>query len=365
MPRRRTRSSFTHLDAFERGRIVGLREAGWSYRRIAAHIGHDATSVMRCWRRWVDEASHSRRPTSGRPRSTDARTDRRIVRAALADLTATCAVIRAQVDPNVSPCIVGNRLLAALLRSRIPLARLPLTPNHRRARLAWCNARVSWESEWHAVVFSDEVRFCLHASDGRVHVRRRTGERVLPDCVRPRRVGPTPGVMVWSAISYDARSPLVFVEGTLTSAGYVQHVVRPVLLPFLQRVGALFQQDNARPHTARATQLALRDVHQLPWPASSPNLSPIKHVWDVMGRRLPRAATPPTTLPVLRAVVQKAWNRVSQDTSPPVGWNASPHQGLSYCPRRVHAVLMWRFRSVVPPFAGRASRTGRCPGNHV
>ena len=43
----------------------------------------------------------------------------------------------------------------------------------------------------------------------------------------------------------------------------------------------LFQQDNARPYTAAATQRALRGV-QLPWPARSPDLSPIEHVWDMM-----------------------------------------------------------------------------------
>ena len=166
-------------------------------------------------------------------------------------------------------------------RARTHLARLTLTPQHRRARLDWCRQRITWKMEWRAVVFGDESRFCLHASDGRLRVRRRPGERCLVECIRPRHTGPTPGLMVWGAISYNSRSPLVFVEGTLTSARYVQDVVRPALLPFLQQEGVvLFQQDNARPHAARATQRALQDVQKRPWPARSPDVSPIGTWWD-------------------------------------------------------------------------------------
>ena len=93
----------------------------------------------------------------------------------------------------------------------------------------------------------------------------------------------------------------MFVEGTLPSVQYVQNVVKPVLLTFLQQEGdVLFQQDNARPHTALATQCALQDVQQLPWPARSPGMSPIEHGWDMMGRQVTRVTRPPTTLTELR-----------------------------------------------------------------
>ncbi|UYV65039.1 hypothetical protein LAZ67_3002889 [Cordylochernes scorpioides] len=73
----------------------------------------------------------------------------------------------------------------------------------------------------------------------------------------------------------------------MTAQRYVDDVLRPVTLPYLQGVpNALYQQDNARPHTARISQQALQDVQMLPWPPYSPDLSPIEHVWDIIGRRL-------------------------------------------------------------------------------
>ncbi|UYV75203.1 hypothetical protein LAZ67_12002896 [Cordylochernes scorpioides] len=77
------------------------------------------------------------------------------------------------------------------------------------------------------------------------------------------------------------------MRGTMTAQRYVDDVLRPVTLPYLQGVpNALYQQDNARPHTARISQQALQDVQMLLWPPYSPDLSPIKHVWDIIGRRL-------------------------------------------------------------------------------
>ena len=86
MPCRRVRTYVEELQSFERGRIVVLREAGWIYQQIAAQV-HQSV-VSRCFQQWSTEHCHTRRQGSGRPRSTDARQDRRIVRAAVAVRTA-------------------------------------------------------------------------------------------------------------------------------------------------------------------------------------------------------------------------------------------------------------------------------------
>ncbi|GFW41858.1 transposable element Tcb1 transposase [Trichonephila clavipes] len=78
----------------------------------------------------------------------------------------------------------------------------------------------------------------------------------------------------------------------------------------LQRLpGAIFQQDSARHLTARGLQDCLRNVTTLPWPARSPYLSPIEHIWDHLGRRVGH----PTSLNELEARLQKIWNEMSQD----------------------------------------------------
>ncbi|GFW80327.1 transposable element Tcb2 transposase [Trichonephila clavipes] len=86
--------------------------------------------------------------------------------------------------------------------------------------------------------------------------------------------------MVWGDIAYNARSPLVLIRGTMIVQHYVHDILQPHGLSLMQRLPeAIFQQDNARPHTARVSQDCLRTVTTLPWPALSPDLSPIEHIW--------------------------------------------------------------------------------------
>jgi hypothetical protein len=131
-----------------------------------------------------------------------------------------------------------------------------------------------------------------------------------------RPVARTVGVMVWGAICFGRRSRLVFIQGNLTAIRYVQEVLRPVVVPYFRRVNnALFQQDNARPHIANVSRDFLDDsqVDLFPWPPRSPDLSPIEHVWDLMGRRLTNLHNPPLTLAALRHEIQVAWDSVPQD----------------------------------------------------
>ncbi|GFY07895.1 uncharacterized protein TNCV_2579271 [Trichonephila clavipes] len=75
------------------------------------------------------------------------------------------------------------------------------------------------------------------------------------------------------------------------------------------RPGAIYQQDNARPHTARLSQQCLQGYDVLPWPARSPDLSPIEHVClDALGRQL----QPSRDTGELTAQMQRLWQDLPQ-----------------------------------------------------
>ncbi|UYV67201.1 Transposase [Cordylochernes scorpioides] len=313
----RKRRQFKQTDAFTRGMVIGLKRAGWSIRQIAADTHLGASTVHRLWRRWLEQGNVAIYRNVGATRVTSARVDRRILRQAVAALQATCTAILQHVqdtlDHSISTRTISRRLVANGLHSCRPLRRLPLTPPNRRQRLEWCRARSTWMTEWHRVVFSDESRFCLSSDSRRVRVWRRRGERSNPAAIVERPTVRQRGIMVWGAIAYDSRSPLLRIQGTLTAQRYVDDVLRPVTLPYLQGVpNALYQQDNARPHTARISQQALQDVQMLPWPPYSPDLSPIEHVWDIIGRRL-HALPQPRSEDELWQMVEREWRAIPQD----------------------------------------------------
>ncbi|GFT64268.1 transposable element Tc1 transposase [Trichonephila clavipes] len=234
MPGNRARRHFSHLSEFERGLIIVMKTAGWSTRRVASQVNRLECAVRNRWEQWTREGTHARKTGSGETRKTTRREDRRIVRQALVDPTVTRSTIRADVGVSIVPQTISRHLSEANLKSKCPFRALPLTPEHRQLRLQWCQARSMWNvTDWQKVVFSDESRFVWGTDDNRV--------------------------LVW-------RQPGSFLNG----------------LP-----GAIFQQDNARPHTARVAQDFLRHFQTLPWPARSPDLSPVEHVWDQLKRQMP------------------------------------------------------------------------------
>ncbi|GFU83949.1 transposable element Tcb1 transposase [Trichonephila clavipes] len=296
------------------GRIIDLREAGWSNRRIGRHLGRSDMVVARCWQQWITEGKVYRRGGSGRPRNTNDREDRAIRRVATSAPTTSLASIQRHLPPSRHPVpsreTIRRRLTEVGLRSRRPLRRLPLTPHHRQCRQDFCRPRATWSvTDWRRVIFSDESRFSLSADDHRTRVWRRTGQRSEPAFIVERHTAISQGVTVWGAISWDTRSSLVVLQGTLTARRYVDDILTPIVLPMLSsRPGAIYQQDNARPHTARLSQQCLQGYDVLPWPARSPDLSPIEHVCDALGRQL----QPSRDTGELTAQMQRLWQDLPQ-----------------------------------------------------
>ncbi|GFT82593.1 polypeptide N-acetylgalactosaminyltransferase 13 [Trichonephila clavipes] len=58
----------------------------------------------------------------------------------------------------------------------------------------------------------------------------------------------------------------------------------------------LFMDNSARPHRANIVYECLQsdDITRMDWPAYSPNLNPIEHVWDILGGRIAASQPPPT-----------------------------------------------------------------------
>ncbi|GFV97189.1 transposable element Tcb1 transposase [Trichonephila clavipes] len=96
----------------------------------------------------------------------------------------------------------------------------------------------------------------------------------------------------------------------MTAQRYVHDILQIHVFPLSQWLpGTIFQQDNARLHTARVPQDCFCTVTTLPWPARSPDLSPIEHIWDHLGRRVGYF----TSLNELKARLQQIGDEMSQD----------------------------------------------------
>ncbi|GFV12812.1 transposable element Tcb1 transposase [Trichonephila clavipes] len=66
--------------------------------------------------------------------------------------------------------------------------------------------------------------------------------------------------------------------------------------------------------TVAAKQLLeSEDIERMDWPARSPNINPIEHVWYFLGRRLAARTLPPVTIRELRLALQDEWAAMPQE----------------------------------------------------
>ncbi|KAH0817249.1 hypothetical protein GEV33_005542 [Tenebrio molitor] len=195
---------------------------------------------------------------------------------------------------------------------------LLLTREHRVARLLIAHEHRNWGiEEWGRILFTDESRFCLRSPDGRQRVWRSTGQRVAQCNFVPGISFGSGSIMVWGGTSMEARTELVVVNGgAMTANRYIRDILEPHVLPFATFIGndSILMHDNARPHIDLIVNeyLDTVEIHHMTWPARSPNLNPIDHVWDMVGRRVKDRTPAPANLRDLSAAVIQECQQIDQ-----------------------------------------------------
>ena len=186
-------------------------------------------------------------------------------------------------------------------------------------RLDYANLRRNRpEIYWHKILFTDEKIFRSTNNTLRLLVTRRSNERLKPSCVvRSRKYGIQ--CHVWGAVSWRGVGPIRLVIGNLNAVKYQNEVIYDVAnMCTYQGAGRMekmiFQQDNARAHSAQSTLHFLEEsgVQTLDWPANSPDLNPIEEVWAHVAQRV-RSYGQPRTVAQLWQWVQSEWQRTPID----------------------------------------------------
>uniref|UniRef100_A0A9J8DBA5 Transposase Tc1-like domain-containing protein n=1 Tax=Cyprinus carpio carpio TaxID=630221 RepID=A0A9J8DBA5_CYPCA len=234
------------LSNFERGMVVGARQAGLSISQSAELLELSRTSISRVYKEWCEKGkTSSMRQSCGRKCLVDARADRR----------ATLTEITTRYNRGMQQSICEAT-------TRTTLRRMGYNSRRTHRRLQFAQAHQNWTVEdWKNFAWSDESRFLLRHSDGRVRILRKQNENMDPSCLVTT-VQAAGGVMVWGMFSWHTLGPLVPIGHRLNATAYLSIVsdhVHPFMTTMYPSSDGYFQQDNAPCH---------------------------KHLWDVVEREL-------------------------------------------------------------------------------
>ncbi|KFM58968.1 Transposable element Tcb1 transposase, partial [Stegodyphus mimosarum] len=261
------------LSDFQKRMIIGFRAKGGSISETAEFVNCSRAAVVKVYRAWQNgTVQNQRRGKCGAPRAIDDRGERRLRRCVRADRRATVEQLTTKMNQgatkSVSQSTIQRTLLRLGLRSR-RLVRAPmLTAVHRRRRLEFARQYSSWTStEWRQVAFSDESRFMLHRTDGRWRIRRETSERNHPATIAGTVQAGGGSIMVWGMFSWHSLGSLIIVEGTMDQYKYASVLadhVHPYMRIVFPQDDGIFQQDNARCHTAASIPFFVDNTTAIP-----------------------------------------------------------------------------------------------------
>ena len=139
------------------------------------------------------------------------------------------------------------------------------------------------------------------------------------------------GCFTWKGSGYESK-----IDGNMNTDLYLK-IMDEELQQSLEWWGVdctdkVFQQDNDSKHTSKKAKQWFED-NQIPvmeWPAQSPDLNPIEHLWHYLKRQLTKYTNPPTS-------IHELWERVEKE------WEAIPVEEcqklIESMPNRVQAVL--------------------------
>ena len=140
-------------------------------------------------------------------------------------------------------------------------ARKPfISERNRRKRLDFFSAFANWEiDKWKNVIWTDECKFKLYHSDGRVRVWRQKNERFLNECVKKTVKWEGGSVMVLACFCNDTLGPCYPITNTMNTSSYLESVLKPFYSSFYFNIlgkqpNVLFQQDNTPPQVSLKTR---------------------------------------------------------------------------------------------------------------
>lgn len=297
---------------------------GESTRNVARELQVSQSWVAKFRKQHLSELSDVNQSFGGRPKMYSAVDRRACVRAITVGGLETAHKVgnylREELHVGMSDSTVRRVLRKAGLKCKVKQKKPKLTLLQIKRRLEFARCHCHWtDDDWDRVVFSDETKINRFCSDGRSWCWFRDEQSRSVRMVQQTVKFGGGGVMMWGCMTSSGPGMMCRIEGRMDQYMYREILERELIHTLhaydLDPANLIFQHDNDPKHTSKSVRrwLNLQEFVVLKWPAQSPDLNPIEHLWATLKRRLNQYERPPKGMLELWERVEDCWASITSN----------------------------------------------------